>query len=478
MSQIKAPNYALRYQRERRNWTQEQAAEALLKLCGSKRRGEVNARMISKWERGVQIPNFEYREKLCELYGIPSPEELGFLQREHIFNVVDSTSQESFPSNILLASFHPFFKQQEHVWLTLGANSLGQLLNDGWSSDEIFASLRIVLEGVQAMPVNMQRQALQSVATSMIANLPPTTEENISEEEKAILCERLGRSIGDAWKLFHSSNATQLLVIGQSLLSLIQYNHSHLYPEVQPLFYSTVYMLIGATQYILGRYKEAQKTLDTAYITSLESADAWIVAQVLSWQAYVYDALGQHTDAIYIVDRALGVLSHHEDGEYLRLRLRLLAFSAEMSASLGNRAEVQRRLDDAEKYVDSFSVPHEEFDSLSWLQHTGTCALNLGHYPVAVQHLQQSLNKLPSQWKLRYISTAISLIKALIHTHDLDGVVEVSQKTIPMIQSVQATVFAQKLVAYLQEDLLDAFPQEESCRTFVAEVRQQLTQLG
>ncbi len=95
MSQIKAPNYALRYQRERRNWTQEQAAEALLKLCGSKRRGEVNARMISKWERGVQTPNFEYREKLCELYGIPSPEELGFLKRKDVSHDAVAISSNS-----------------------------------------------------------------------------------------------------------------------------------------------------------------------------------------------------------------------------------------------------------------------------------------------------------------------------------------------------------------------------------------------
>ena len=82
MSRNKAPNYALRYQRERRNWTQEQAAEALLNLCGPGHRGEVNAQMISKWERGAQTPNFEHRERLCELYGVASPEELGFLRRE------------------------------------------------------------------------------------------------------------------------------------------------------------------------------------------------------------------------------------------------------------------------------------------------------------------------------------------------------------------------------------------------------------
>lgn len=477
MSKPKAPNPALRYYRERHNWTQEQAAQALLEVCGAGQRGEISAKTISKWERGVQTPSLDYREKLCRLYGVASPEELGFLKREDVSNGV-VVPQEPPTSSIPSTPSRPFVERQEQVWLTLGASSLGQLFNDGWSNDGVLASLKIVLQGVQAMPLNTQRQVLQLAATSMVANLPTPVREGVSEEERAVLCERLGNSIGDAWKLFHSSNAAQLLAIGQSLLSLIQQNHSNLYPQVQPLFYSTVYMLIGATHYILGHYKEAQKTLDKSYIAGLESADAWLVAQVLSWQAYVYEALGQRSYAIQVTDRALGVLSHHEELEYIRLRLRLLALSSEISAFLGEHAEVKRRLDSAEKFVEYFSVPHEEFDTMSWLQHTGTCALNLGYYPVAVHHLQQSLEGLPPQWKLRYISTAISLVKALIHTKELKGAVEVSEKTIPMIQSVQATVFAQKLVTYLQGDLIDAFPREASCRTFAAEVRQQFTRLG
>lgn len=477
MSKPKAPNQALRYYRERHNWTQEQAAQALLETCGPGQRGEISAKTISKWECGVQTPSLEYREKLCKLYGVSSPEELGFLKREETSDI-PVVSQEPSTPNIFLTPLHPSGEQQEQIWLTLGASSLGQLFNDGWSTDGILTSLKIVLQGVQVMPLNTQRQVLQLTATSMVAHLPTSVRENILAEERAILCERLGKSIGGAWKLFHSSDAAQLLAVSQSLLFLIQHNHSDLYPQVQPMFYSTVYMLMGATQYILGRYKEAQKTLDKSYIAGLESADEWLVAQVLSWQAYVYEALGQYSYAIQATDRAVRILSPHEELEYIRLRLRLLALSAEISALLGNSAEVKRRLDGAEKFVAYFATPHEEFDQTSWLQHTGTCALNLGHYPFAVQRLQEALDNLPSQWKLRYISTAISLIKALIHTKELKGVVEVTEKTLPMIQSVQATVFAQKLVGYLQGDLIVAFPHETSCQTILAEARQQLARLG
>ncbi len=88
MSNPKSPNQTLRYHRERHNWTQEQAAQALLEVCGPEQRGEVSAKTISKWERGVQTPSLEYREKLCRLYGVSSPEELGLLKREEVSHVV------------------------------------------------------------------------------------------------------------------------------------------------------------------------------------------------------------------------------------------------------------------------------------------------------------------------------------------------------------------------------------------------------
>ncbi len=94
---VKIPNQALRYHRERRNWTQEQAAEALLNECGPGKRGEINPRMISRWERGDQVPSFEYREKLCRLYQVSSPEELGFLDREEVFGIPTISQESSSP---------------------------------------------------------------------------------------------------------------------------------------------------------------------------------------------------------------------------------------------------------------------------------------------------------------------------------------------------------------------------------------------
>lgn len=71
------PN-GLRQQRLLRGWTQDEVADRLYKLCGSKGsiRGDINANMVSRWENGKHPPSPFWQSKLCELYG-KNAEELG-----------------------------------------------------------------------------------------------------------------------------------------------------------------------------------------------------------------------------------------------------------------------------------------------------------------------------------------------------------------------------------------------------------------
>src|SRR5216110_2867634 len=61
----------LRQERLKQGWTQEQVADELYKLCGSKggARGDINANMVSRWENGKHPPSLFWQNKLCELYG-------------------------------------------------------------------------------------------------------------------------------------------------------------------------------------------------------------------------------------------------------------------------------------------------------------------------------------------------------------------------------------------------------------------------
>lgn len=73
-------NERLRRERELRGWSLDRAADELFQLCGDRRRrGDINANMIHRWEMGIHLPSPYYREKLCQLYG-KNAAELGLIE--------------------------------------------------------------------------------------------------------------------------------------------------------------------------------------------------------------------------------------------------------------------------------------------------------------------------------------------------------------------------------------------------------------
>ncbi len=129
----------------------------------------------------------------------------------------------------------------------------------------------------------------------------------------------------------------------------------------------------------------------------------------------------------------------------------------------------------SEVLLERLARPHQEFDRASWLQQAGTCALSLGQYILAEEQLQRALDELPTEWTLRYTLTSLSLAKALTHIKEPEKAIEVARKVLPIIKATQTKVLTQKLMNYLQEDLIVSFPNDKNCRAFIAEVRQQLT---
>ncbi len=68
------PNELLRYEREQRNWTQEEVAEQI---------GAPDPKMVGKWERGVTMPQLHYSKKLAALFE-KSVRELGLVRRGEV----------------------------------------------------------------------------------------------------------------------------------------------------------------------------------------------------------------------------------------------------------------------------------------------------------------------------------------------------------------------------------------------------------
>lgn len=510
------PNTLLRRQRELRNFTLQDVADKLYEMCIKEgRESGISADTVGRWERGVSQPEAHYRAKLCELFG-KSTTELGLIEQEP---VVESSQAPTPPSTSLLPS--PFGEEQYNganlergaplpvhkipvvlipthqaiallrspsdsmpeqrlgTLLALEANELTAFFDEGWSVEELLESLRVVLQGVQMMSKitrrTFGRRLLELGAAAVVSGVPIMDGKHISVEDRVKLHNALGESIAAGWKLFHTSGNAQVLAVGQAQLYLVQQNHSLLYSSVQPLFYSGVYRLIGAAQHFQGRYQEAFQAHEKAYIAALEGADAWNMAQSRGWQAYGLREHQNYVEAIQMADAALRLVSYQSDTESIRLRARLLAFSAENAAFLGDAIEVQRRLDASKELLEYLPGYHEEFDQLSWLQQAGTCALNLKQYDVAVTHLQQALDRLPAQWTLRAVSTAIPLASALTQKKELNYALALIEKTLPIVKASQSPVLVQEFVRYLQTELLAGFPHDSRCQSCVIEAQRQLT---
>lgn len=415
---------------------------------------------------GLSVPSSTHSQALAPIEAIS-------LQRSRHFPVY----QEQVDISHMLLEGDASLEQQSGVWLGLGAGSLSSLFDAGWSIENVLDALRVVLQGVQGMPAISRRKLLQLGAAAMVSTIAVPAGKHVSEEERMQLVRALGESIGAGWKLFHRASPTQMLAIGRAQLYLTQQAHSSLYPDVRPLFYSGIYQLIGATSYFLSQFNEAQKAIDQAYIVSLQSADVWLIGQSLSWQAYLWESLGQYSHVLETADEALRIISRQSDIESIRLRARLFAYSAESAALIGDEKDMQIRLATSKELLEYIPGNHEEFDHSSWFQHAGTCALNIGHYDLAVTQLQQAINGLPVEWTLRYLSTSLSLARAFACLKELDETLAIAYKILPVITSIQAALLKQKFLHYLQSDLLGNFPDDKRCQTLLTQARQQLALL-
>ncbi len=471
MSKPKVPNHSLRYYRERRNWTQEQAAEALLVLCGPGQRGEVNARMISKWERGIQIPSLEYREKLCKLYEVQSPEALGFLKREDVSNGVVVPQESPTPSMLSTPSSSPV-EQQEQAWLTLGASSLGQLFNDGWSLDGILNASKIVLKGVQGMPGIMRQNLRVSDTCTILSGIPFFTRNSILEEEQAKLNEALSESIAASWRLFLSLPTAQVLTIGQTQLFLVQRSSAIIHPTVLPLLYSPVYRLIGAAFFFQARYAEALRAHEQAYITALQANDTWNMAESLAWQAGVWKACGKHHLSIQLTEQALRLVNYKNDSLSCSAQARLLALWAESAALLDEPNVAAEKLDTSAALLDLLE-PNDEFDTSIWHYYQGTCAFYLDSAVEADTAFQLALQGHRPHWTLQHTNTALLQAKARLKKRELEGSLEAARLAFSLVLSIDSPLLSWGFIDYI-EVLKSQFSSSLEVKNFTDEVRERL----
>jgi hypothetical protein len=95
-------------------------------------------------------------------------------------------------------------------------------------------------------------------SSALMQSIDQPTSEHLSQEERYRLWKSLERSIDSGWHLFHKAPPAQVLVVAQTLLTLVQRAHSFLSPDIRPSLYAGIYNLIGAALLFQGRYDAAR----------------------------------------------------------------------------------------------------------------------------------------------------------------------------------------------------------------------------
>jgi len=511
MSESKTPNRKLKQERERRGWSQLKLAELV----------DTSFENISRWERGITSPQPHFREKLCDLFGKDAAQ-LGFIEESleipepfpiptspvvstdmsgmsprankgasmvvdepgqpDAYSVVEplqtATSELRIPLvvrpahqavDLMLYARESSPEHQLGAWLTLVAGDLVYLCEEGWTPEEVFTSLHVILKVVQMMSKITRRRLLAVGATALVSGVAIPTGKHISAEERTELHSALSGSIQAGWKLFVTASMPQVLAVGQAQLQLLHQAHADLYPGMRPLLYSPVYRLIGAALFFQSRYAEAMQAHTQAYLTALEAGDPWNMAESLSWQAGVLKACGRQAESIQTTAAALRLLDISPETHVLASRARLLAHWAESAALMGERSTMEEKLATSADLLTQCEG-NDEFDEAIWQLYRGTCALYIGDCISADTHLEQALRNLRPNLFHQRASAALLQAEARLKRKDMKGSLETVHTAVPLVVTAASPLLDRGLID-LVEQLRTTFPRNDAVSGLVEEVQ-------
>jgi tetratricopeptide (TPR) repeat protein len=288
----------------------------------------------------------------------------------------------------------------------------------------------------------------------------------VSATERRQVKEALDASIAQGWQFFHTASPTQVLLVGQGLLHLLEQTRVFLCPADYQGFYAAITNLIGAAIFFQGCYDDALQMHKRAFQAAQEGADLWNQTQSLNWQAIAANSSDRPAEAIQYIEAALHMLEGQKEPDYQRLRAHLCADWAYNASILGKQAAAHAKLDASVRLLDNLG-PNEEFDLARWHQMTGDCMLLNRQYAPAISHLELSLSRLPGRWISRRILTLLPLAKAYAYQQERDMSIETAERAACAIQSIGSVMLARRLTEYLHM-LVEVFPRDKIVHRFVA----------
>lgn len=444
-----------------------------LTIEGLAEKARVGASTVWRAEHSYPI-NAESRRRLCAYFNM-TPQALGLLQHvgayatveqpsltEYAFTGASDDEEEALPITQPLEEIGQLSIQPESEF---GENNLEALLDAHWTLDTVLDSLRIALQGIQSLPVRLQQTLLLGMLSRMDTLALPGSR-RISATERHQVKEALGSSIEQCWQFFHIASPTQVFLVGQGLLHLLEQTRVFLYPADYQSFYAAITNLIGSASFFQGFYDVALQTHKRAFRAAQEGADLWNLAQSLNWQAIAANSSSRPAEAIQYIETALHLLEGREEQDYQRLRAHLCADLAYNASILGEQTVARARLDDSVRFLDNLG-PNEEFDLARWHQLVGDCMLLNRQYTPAISHLERSLSRLPHKWVSRRVLTLLPLARAYAYQQERDMSIETAEQAAFAIQSIGSVMLTQRFIEYLHM-LVEVFPRDKIVHRFVA----------
>ena len=383
------------------------------------------------------------------------------------------------PDHVQLDLFSPrpeklLHKEQSGIWLVAQAYQFEQLFKAAWTSDNILGALKIILPIVKVIRTITYQEKEHNTPLQK-SDFLALIQNSLSVAQKNQLIWALGTGIADAWNEFHHINSHQSLIIAQALLTLLQSCHNVIDPDTRSLFYSGVYRLIGAALFFQERYQEAHHTQDSAYITALECANIWNMAQSNVWKIYVYEAQGYYEEATQLISKTFRMIGEQQEEPYLRLQGHLLALWGE-NAVLKRQYNVAQEKLKAAAYISKNIAFNEEFDQRRWTHISGRCALFTQDYQNAIYSFEEVLSQLSSNSTMFRAITLIPLVTAYARSGKRETSIDTLQKILVSLDIFQAPIIQKQLYTCIQQELQPLFAGDSQAQTLIAEVQRRMHQ--
>lgn len=239
-------NEQLRHERLRRGWSLNRAAQELHDLAARQPNLpelRADANTFSRWELRKNEPQPHHVTLLCQLYG-KSAYELGLADRP--------------PA------------ESAGIPVTVGPVSCsdGLVLHVGGAYDEV---VTFVVKRREFLRTLAEGSGAVLLTDLYLSDTLRMKSEALSATGRAALAESLNLSIAASWTLFHTADTERMTAVSRAQLYLLHHHASTLDSNHAASLFSTAYRLAGAIDHRRGRYHDALRAHQAAYLAALDA---------------------------------------------------------------------------------------------------------------------------------------------------------------------------------------------------------------